>query len=210
MKNGKFIVIEGPNKAGKTTFIRALVKAYSECGYSVVSTREPGGTPLGEGLRGVLKNPLMRGGSFATALAFNAARKEHAEAVILPDLERGEIVICDRYFPSTEIFQIELGGGMDPEDAALLRLLHRRFPRPDLLAFIIPDPELIKQRSAASDDVDAFEGNARELEAYATYASRISSEPGVQIIRTSIGRECLDHAIKGIMGVEGARGVTAD
>src|SRR5258708_7442456 len=98
MKPGLFIVIEGPNRAGKSTLVRELADFLRKSASEVIVTREPGGTPMGEGLRAVLKNSAMAGGAFATALVFNGGRKEHADKVITPAVNRGSIVICDRYY----------------------------------------------------------------------------------------------------------------
>jgi dTMP kinase len=168
---GLFLVIEGPNFAGKSTLIIELAEWLRGLGYEVIVTREPGGTPMGEGLRAVLKNPAMRGGAFATALVFEGARKEHADVVITPGVARGAVVICDRYFHSTDIFQIDLSGALSAAEKKVLRDIHATFPQPDLTVFLIPTDEVIAARRRVDGEVDQFEGNPRELSAYRDYAA---------------------------------------
>lgn len=100
---GRFITIEGPDGAGKTTQIASLCSFLEEHGYRVVRTREPGGTPLGETLRGLLLNEKMD--PMTEVLLFNAARAEHLAQVIRPALARGDIVVCDRYVDSSYAYQ---------------------------------------------------------------------------------------------------------
>ncbi len=192
---GFFCVVEGPNGAGKTTFIEKLAADLRATGREVIITREPGGSGFAEGLRTVLKDPTRRAEGFASALVFNGARADHAANVIVPAIERGAIVICDRYYQSTEIFQIELSDEITPEQAALLRSLHRLFPQPDLTVFILPTPALLACRLTASREADRFEGNARELAAYDGYARRYSVTNRSMTLRPDIGRESLAAAI---------------
>jgi dTMP kinase len=106
---GIFIAFEGPEGGGKTTQITRLAERLRPWGQSVLVTREPGGTPLGERIRHILLEP---GGvaicARAEALLHNAARAQHVEAVIRPALDRGQIVIADRFLDSTLAYQ---GGG---------------------------------------------------------------------------------------------------
>jgi len=133
----------------------------------------------------------MRGGPFATGLAFNAARRELADTVIRPAINRGDVVICDRYFPSTEIFQIAMGVGMSVEEEAFLRVLHRSLPQPDLLIFVLPSKELWMARMSQAADVDAFEGNAGELDAYESYAAKAAARGPVVILRPTHSMESM-------------------
>ncbi len=112
---GLFIVFEGPEGSGKTTQIRLLQRALQEAGNAVRCTREPGGTPIGEQIRQVLHamdNRAML--PITEALLYSAARAQHVGEVIQPALERGEIVVCDRYAYSTLAYQ-GAGRGLDRE-----------------------------------------------------------------------------------------------
>ena len=101
-----FIVLEGPDGSGKSTQTRLLVEHLTSRGRTVVQTREPGGTPAAEAIRSLVLSPEFLGLDDRTeALLFAAARAEHAARVIRPALQRGEIVVCDRYIDSSVAYQ---------------------------------------------------------------------------------------------------------
>ena len=101
-----FIVLEGPDGSGKSTQTRLLVEHLTSRGRTVVQTREPGGTPAAEAIRSLVLSPEFLGLNDRTeALLFAAARAEHAARVIRPALQRGEIVVCDRYIDSSVAYQ---------------------------------------------------------------------------------------------------------
>lgn len=103
---GAFIVLEGGDGAGKSTQARLLVEALRAAGHEAVLTREPGGTPVGEAIRGVLLGAGSEGmGGRTEALLFAAARAEHARALIRPALQRGAVVVSDRYIDSSVAYQ---------------------------------------------------------------------------------------------------------
>ena len=102
----RFITFEGPEGSGKTTQIGLLAAALAGRGCSVLTTREPGGTRIGDAVRGVLLDAgHTEMSERAEALLFNAARAQLVDQVIRPALERGEIVLCDRYGDSTLAYQ---------------------------------------------------------------------------------------------------------
>ena len=106
MTRGLFITLEGIDGAGKSTHAAWLVDALAVRGRRVVATREPGGTPLGEALREILLHQKMAHES--EALLMFAARRQHVVDVIRPALDRGDIVVCDRFTDATYAYQ---GGG---------------------------------------------------------------------------------------------------
>ncbi len=112
---GMFIALEGGDGAGKSTQARLLVDALTEAGFDVVLTREPGGTPAAEAIRSVVLSPEFAGlDPRAEALLFAAARSEHVHRLIRPALERGAIVITDRYVDSSIAYQgVARGLGVD-------------------------------------------------------------------------------------------------
>ena len=103
---GIFITFEGIDGSGKTTQINMLNDYLIDKGYDVLLTREPGGTPLGDIIRDILLNPENKGMSVkAETMLFMASRAELVEKVITPALKSGKIVICDRFFDSTIVYQ---------------------------------------------------------------------------------------------------------
>ena len=103
---GVFITFEGLDGSGKTTQIGKLDEYLSNAGYEVVLTIEPGGTSIGESIRGILLDPENTGMSDkAELLLFEASRAELVSKIIRPAVESGRIVICDRFFDSTIVYQ---------------------------------------------------------------------------------------------------------
>ncbi len=101
-----FITLEGTEGCGKTSQVAPLAEFLRQQGWDVLTTREPGGTPIGEQIRGVLhslENTEMH--ARTEILLFQAARAQHVEQVIRPHLARGGVVICDRYANSTLAYQ---------------------------------------------------------------------------------------------------------
>lgn len=121
MKRGYFITFEGPEGAGKSSQIRMLGAVLSGSGCEVVITREPGGTPLAEAIRNVVKG--HRGAEevhpVTELLLMEAARSQHVSQVILPALRSGKIVLCDRFYDSTTAYQ---GGGRGLDMETVLKL----------------------------------------------------------------------------------------
>ena len=104
---GFFITLEGPEGSGKSTQAVRLAAALKRAGYSVVRTREPGGTPFAETIRRVLLSASSHESvtAEAEALMILAARSQHVAHIIMPALQRGQIVICDRFSDSTFAYQ---------------------------------------------------------------------------------------------------------
>ncbi|VXB63121.1 thymidylate kinase [Luteimonas sp. 9C] len=120
----RFVTVEGGEGAGKTTVLRALRDALAVDGSEVVCTREPGGTPLAELIRGLLLDPGHEPARPDTELLLMfAARSQHVRETILPALERGAWVISDRFTDSSYAYQGG-GRGIDPARIAALEAAH--------------------------------------------------------------------------------------
>ncbi len=103
---GLFITFEGGECSGKTTLIKSLVTYYTNLGYKVLTTREPGGTPIAEQIRNViLDNNNVKMTGKCEALLYAASRIQHVEEKIIPALEEGYIVLCDRFLDSSLAYQ---------------------------------------------------------------------------------------------------------
>lgn len=141
----RFITLEGGEGAGKSTVIAALRDALETAGDDVVCTREPGGTPLAEEIRGLLLDPQHEAATpQAELLLMFAARAQHVRETILPALQRGAWVICDRFTDSSYAYQ---GGGRGL-DAAFIAELERQ------VVGIVPAMTLLL-------DIDVHEGRVR-------------------------------------------------
>lgn len=106
MTRGRFITVEGMEGVGKTTHVRAIGQRLADAGIEVVHTREPGGTPLAEEIRGLLVSPRDEAvDAQAETLLVFAARAQHVAAVIEPALRAGKWVLCDRFTDSTFAYQ---------------------------------------------------------------------------------------------------------
>src|SRR5512138_3885475 len=127
-----FITFEGVEGSGKSTQLALLAERLSARGVPVRRTREPGGTGLGERLRGILLDPAQRHlDAVAEFLLFEADRRQHVREVIRPALESGAWVLCDRFSDSTEAYQAA-GRGLDAEWVAAVDARVREGLAPDL------------------------------------------------------------------------------
>jgi len=104
-QKGLFITLEGPEGAGKTTQLKLLSKHLEEQGYDHVITRDPGGTALGKPIRRILLNSETPVHPVTELLLYEADRAQNVSEIILPALEQGKIVFCDRYTDSTLAYQ---------------------------------------------------------------------------------------------------------
>ena len=107
-----FAVLEGSEGSGKSTLQAGLAEALRARGRRVTTTREPGGSPLGDAIRSIFLSTELEVVPVAEAMLVNAARAQHVAALVRPALERGETVICDRFVDSTLAYQ-GYGRGLD-------------------------------------------------------------------------------------------------
>lgn len=175
VQRGRFITFEGIDGAGKSSQIAAVVSMLTANGVAVEQSREPGGTPLGEALRGLLLNEPMH--LETEAMLMFAARREHLAARIAPALARGQWVVCDRFSDATFAYQVG-GRGLDPDKFAVLEHWVHPGLQPDLtLLFDLP-PEIAAARVASTgESPDRFEREQRAFfervrEAYLLRARR--------------------------------------
>ncbi len=160
---GLFITFEGGEGAGKSSLIRKLERTLSARGHPIVTTREPGGSKLGEHIREWLLNPQFKAevGQMAELLLFLAGRAQHLQELILPALKQGKIVLCDRFNDSTIAYQgVARGLGME-ETEALCDLVCRGIT-PDLTLFLDVDPiEGLKRASRRQKRIDPTQSGDR-------------------------------------------------
>jgi dTMP kinase len=148
---GRFVTLEGGEGVGKSTQLPRLADALRAQGVDVVTTREPGGTPGAEAIRALLlAGDEDRWSNQAEALLFAAARADHVERVILPALDRGQWVLCDRFVDSTRAYQGGAGGVHDDDIVALHRIGSDGF-LPDRTLVLALHNGVGHQRSVARD-----------------------------------------------------------
>lgn len=157
---GKFITLEGMDGAGKSSHIESILATLTTCGVEVVSTREPGGTPLGEKLRELLLHQRMHAET-ETLLMF-AARREHIAEVIAPALARGAWVLSDRFTDASFAYQCG-GRGVPPEKVEMLESWVQQGLQPDMtLLFDVP-VEVSVARLAVARAPDKFESESTDF-----------------------------------------------
>ena len=154
---GRFITVEGIEGVGKTTNIDFIHAQLQAAGRDVVVTREPGGTPLGEAIRGLLLDPAYTGMDSTCELQLMfAARAEHLANVVWPALEKGQWVLCDRFTDATYAYQ---GGGRGIDTGVIARLeaLVQGDFRPDLTLLLDVPVEIGLARAGKRGALDRFE-----------------------------------------------------
>jgi len=162
MANGRFITFEGVDGAGKTTQLEWAEQFLRQLGQPLTVTREPGGTELGEALRLVLLDAKKTIHPETEALLMFAARREHIDEVILPALQRGDVVLCDRFTDATFAYQ---GGGSGVESGkleALEQWVHADL-QPDLTLYFDLPVEVARQRLSGEREADRFERESAEF-----------------------------------------------
>jgi len=161
--NGYFITFEGSEGCGKTTQIEALAKALEAEGKTVLITREPGGTIIGEKIRDLLQDPSHDNAisDMTELLLFSASRAELIASRIQPALDRGEIVICDRFYDSTYVYQ-GLGRAIDMNIVEQLNQITVGSLKPDLTILLDLDAKIGIQRakSRQSGELDRIENES--------------------------------------------------
>jgi dTMP kinase len=193
--HGRFITIEGIDGAGKSSHIESLSTWFRARGREVLSTREPGGTPLAERLRALFLGEPMD--ALSEALLVFAARRDHLQQLIVPALRRGCIVICDRFTDATFAYQ-GAGRGFDVRVLAQLETLVQEGLQPDLTLWLDLAPEVAASRRAAARDADRFErldleffrrvrdGYLQRASAHAGRIVRIDAAQDVSAVRAQI------------------------
>ena len=186
VNDGRFITFEGIDGAGKSSHIEALAGWLRQRGVEVVLTREPGGTPLGETLRTLILHQAMD--TLTEALLVFAARREHLTQLIVPALQRGDTVLCDRFTDASYAYQ---GGGRGFDRALLTQLESwvQEGRQPDLtLWFDLPAATAAGRRSAARSP-DRFETQDEPFfgRVRAAYAERAAAAPDRFVVIDAVG-----------------------
>jgi len=172
--SGLFVAFEGGDGAGKSTQARMLADSLRDAGHEVVLTREPGGTPAAEAIRTVVLTPEYSGlDDRSETLLYAASRAEHVARLVRPALERGAVVITDRYIDSSIAYQ-GVGRGLGPDVVGEINLWATRGLLPDLTVLLDVDAGAgLARISSAPDRLEAEpeEFHASVVEAFRALAA---------------------------------------
>lgn len=159
-----FITFEGGEGAGKTTLINCLKEVLENEGYSVIVTREPGGSRLGDAIRDLLLHRAihMHMSSKAELFLFLSARAQHVEEVIRPSLQEDKVILCDRFSDSSLAYQ-GYARGLGMEDVEALTNFATDDLKPDLTFFLDVDPEVGLARASRVGKPDRIEEQKLEF-----------------------------------------------
>lgn len=189
-KRGRFITIEGTEGVGKSSNMAFIQQRLQAEGIEVLVSREPGGTPLAEQIRELLLTKRDEAvDATAELLLMFAARSQHLQQLILPALNRGAWVLCDRFTDATYAYQ---GGGrqLSMEKIALLENIVQGELRPDTVFVLDVDVELGLRRAAKRSEKDRFEDQEVEFfhRVRACYLQRAKENPG-RYLMVDAGRD---------------------
>ena len=204
MNKPGFFILEGGEAVGKTTQLRLIEKAFSEKGYEVLTSREPGGTAIGDRIRAILLDQAHGNAiqPLTELFLYNASRRQWMHEVVGPALAAGKIVLGDRSFLSTMVYQAYVQG-IDPEFAKEICLRAMGGKIPDRIFLLdIPTEEMLRRLKKDADnkttryDVmeDDFhrkvrEGYLAQIDRFPGLIEKIDGErPIEEISRTIIGR----------------------
>ena len=200
---GKFITVEGIEGVGKTTNIDFIHKLLLAAGHDVVLTREPGGTLLGEAIRGLLLDPEYTGMDSTCELQLMfAARAEHLAKVVRPALETGRWVLCDRFTDATYAYQGG-GRGISTDTIARLESLVQGDFRPDLTLLLDVPVEVGLARAGKRGALDRFEQEQVEFfeRVRQCYLGMAREHPGrYRVVDASQPLQQVQDQLAGILG----------
>ena len=163
MERGIFITMEGPEGAGKTTILKMLGETLKQEGYSVVLTREPGGIPISEQIREVILNKENTAMDSRTeALLYAAARRQHLVEKIIPALEKGMIILCDRFIDSSLAYQGH-ARGLDMDEIYHINKFAIGDFMPDITFYFDIDPAEGLKRISANNNREVNRLDLEEL-----------------------------------------------
>lgn len=197
---GKFITLEGPDGSGKTTVSIKIVELLQQQGYKVMLTREPGGVDIAEQIRNVIldkKNTAMD--AKTEALLYAAARRQHLVEKVLPALQQGYIVICDRFVDSSLAYQ-GVGRELGIDKVYAINLFAIEDIMPDKTIFFDIDYQLglqrIRKNERASDRMDEASLDFHKM-VYEGYLQICQKYPD-RIVKIDASQD-IDHVVESVM-----------
>lgn len=194
---GKFITLEGAEGAGKSSLMSAISEWLAAKGLEVLTSREPGGTPVGEVLRDLLLDPKHPITPMTELALMFASRAQHIEEIIKPALAKGVWVICDRFTDSSYAYQGS-GRGFNLESISAFEALAIDNYAPDLTLLLDIPVELGLRRAAQVGEPDRFEREATEFfqRVRAGFLARAETEQRIKVIDASADKDAVErHAL---------------
>jgi dTMP kinase len=199
---GRFITLEGSEGSGKSTNLAYIHERLARAGHEVLLTREPGGTPLGEAIRELLLDKDQSAMTSDTELLLMfAARAQHLGERIVPALEAGHWVLCDRFTDATYAYQ-GFGRGIDRGRIEALESWVQRGVRPDLTLFLDVPVEVGLARAGARSAPDRFEREALDFfeRVRRGYLALAAQEPErIRVIDASLPLEQVQRQIDAVL-----------
>ncbi|MFK4344607.1 MULTISPECIES: dTMP kinase [unclassified Paenibacillus] len=203
-RKGIFITLEGGDGSGKTTMIQRLAKFMEEEGYPVVTTREPGGIEISEKIRSIILDPAHTSMDARTeALLYAAARRQHLVEKVKPAIEKGAIVLCDRFVDSSLVYQ-GFARGIGMEEVASINRFAVDDWEPDATFYLDIEPELGLARIHASRgegmdrlDMESISFHHKVREAYLELARKFPER--ITIVDASPATEKVEQVLKDLL-----------
>lgn len=199
MKKGYFIVVEGPDGSGKTTVCSLLATKLKEEGKQIVHTREPGGIDIAEQIRNVIldpKNEAMDGKT--EALLYAASRRQHLVERVIPSIEEGKIVLCERFVYSSLVYQ-GYARGLGIDEVFAINKFAIGDMMPDLVIYLDVDEKVGLSRVDSRGNKDRLDGESsqfhkRVVEGYKLIKERFKDFKIVDASRDvdTVLKECVD------------------
>ncbi len=187
-----FIVLEGPDGSGTTKHTELLVERLRKEGFAAHATAEPSGGSIGKHIRTMLSDGSLC--PEALQLLFTADRADHLHKEIFPALQRGDIVVCDRYVPSTIAYGKALG-----LDVSWLEDLNDLFLRPGCMLFALPPYAVCQERLGRRETRDSLETDELQRKVYDNYRALADEHPTIPVIDTSGFKEDVHEQIWAIV-----------
>lgn len=194
---GLFVTLEGPDGSGKTTILERVNALLIDKRIEAVLTREPGGTKIAEKIRDVILDTKNEGMSDrCEALLYAASRADHTENLIMPAIERGELVLCDRYVLSSLAYQ-GAGRQLGTKDVWSINQFATAGQMPDVVIFFDVDPLTVLNRKAETTEQDRLEvaGDAFHTRVYEGYQEALTFAENVHIVDARQSIEAVTEAV---------------
>ncbi|MEQ1919320.1 MAG: dTMP kinase [Elusimicrobiota bacterium] len=197
---GLFIVLEGPDKSGKSTQARLLADTLKGRGHEVLHTREPGGTSVAEGVRKVLLDPALTIDPLAELFLYEASRAQHTNEKILPALKAGKVVISERFTMSTDAYQ-GVARGLGLETTTVLNKIATSGLKPDITILLdIPVAEFDTRDQGRELDRLERENVEFRIKVRKGYLKAAKADPRAVVLNGRLPADVLQNKILELVG----------